>query len=74
MLVLCFHLMDIIKRFSFLLIHVSGDVLDDRPRPSTIYIAQFDDNDPKFIFFKICHVQKAALVSILRSTKNVVCT
>ncbi|CAG9536636.1 unnamed protein product [Cercopithifilaria johnstoni] len=40
---------------------VPGDVLDDRPRPSTICIAQFDDNDPKFIFFKLCHAQKAAM-------------
>ncbi|VDM95363.1 unnamed protein product [Thelazia callipaeda] len=38
-----------------------GDVLDDRPRPSRIYIAQFDDNDPKFVFFKLCHAQKAAV-------------
>ncbi|EJD75287.1 hypothetical protein LOAG_17544 [Loa loa] len=40
---------------------VPGDVLDDRPRPSTIYIAQFDDNDPRFIFFKLCHAQRAAV-------------
>uniref|UniRef100_A0A8R1XQL3 Uncharacterized protein n=1 Tax=Onchocerca volvulus TaxID=6282 RepID=A0A8R1XQL3_ONCVO len=40
---------------------VPGDVLDDRPPPSTIYIAQFDENDPKFMFFKLCHAQKAAL-------------
>ncbi|EJW88387.1 hypothetical protein WUBG_00700 [Wuchereria bancrofti] len=40
---------------------VPGDVLDDRPRPSTICIAQFDDNDPKFIFFKLCHAQRAAV-------------
>ncbi|KAK6106023.1 putative integral membrane protein [Brugia pahangi] len=40
---------------------VPGDVLDDRPQPSTICIAQFDDNDPKFIFFKLCHAQKAAV-------------
>ncbi|VBB31126.1 unnamed protein product [Acanthocheilonema viteae] len=39
-----------------------GDILDDRPRPSTIYIAEFDDNDPKFIFFKLCHAQKAAAI------------
>uniref|UniRef100_A0A0R3S2H2 MARVEL domain-containing protein n=1 Tax=Elaeophora elaphi TaxID=1147741 RepID=A0A0R3S2H2_9BILA len=40
---------------------VPGDVLDDRPLPSTICIAQFDDNDPKFIFFKLCHAQRAAV-------------
>ncbi|OZC12415.1 hypothetical protein X798_00046 [Onchocerca flexuosa] len=40
---------------------IPGDVLDDRPPPSTIFIAQFDDNDPKFMFFKLCHAQKAAL-------------
>uniref|UniRef100_A0A915Q3R4 THH1/TOM1/TOM3 domain-containing protein n=1 Tax=Setaria digitata TaxID=48799 RepID=A0A915Q3R4_9BILA len=41
----------------------SGDVLEDRPRPSTICIAQFDDNDPKFIFFKLCHAERAAAVA-----------
>ncbi|KAL3998625.1 putative integral membrane protein [Acanthocheilonema viteae] len=41
---------------------IAGDILDDRPRPSTIYIAEFDDNDPKFIFFKLCHAQKAAAI------------
>ncbi|VDK87464.1 unnamed protein product [Litomosoides sigmodontis] len=39
----------------------TSDVLDDRPLPSTLYIAQFNDNDPKFIFFKLCHAQKAAV-------------
>ncbi|KAM3720713.1 N-acetyltransferase SLI1 [Dirofilaria immitis] len=39
-----------------------GDVLDDRPRPSTICIAQFNDNDPKFIFFRLCHAQEAAAI------------
>ncbi|VDN50038.1 unnamed protein product [Dracunculus medinensis] len=42
---------------------VPGDVADDRPPPTSIVIEAFDDNDPDFIFMRICHAQKAAVAS-----------
>uniref|UniRef100_A0A0N5AUQ7 Uncharacterized protein n=1 Tax=Syphacia muris TaxID=451379 RepID=A0A0N5AUQ7_9BILA len=38
-----------------------GDVVDDRPQPTRIYVEPFDDNHSDFLFYKTCHSTKAAL-------------
>lgn len=57
-----------------LVLAIVGDVVEDRPRPSCIYMAAFDENRPDFIFAKLWHAQKAALVGlVLTSTIRFSC-
>lgn len=43
---------------------ILGDEEDDRPLPTTIIVAPFNENAPEFLFFNYWHVQKAAAVNI----------
>ncbi|KAI1704696.1 hypothetical protein DdX_14050 [Ditylenchus destructor] len=38
-----------------------GEEEDDRPPPTQILVAPFDENAPEFMFFRAWHVQKAAI-------------
>ncbi|KAI6234422.1 hypothetical protein M3Y99_00793000 [Aphelenchoides fujianensis] len=38
-----------------------GEEQDDRPLPTSIHVAPFDENDARFMFFRYWHVQKAAV-------------
>jgi len=43
-------------------IHFPGDEEEDKPIPTTIYVAPFNENAPEFMLFGVCHVTKAAVV------------
>ena len=47
-----------------------GEEADDKPPPSQITVAPFDENSPKFILFNWWHISKAAAVS--KKTKNTI--
>uniref|UniRef100_A0A914I4W9 Uncharacterized protein n=1 Tax=Globodera rostochiensis TaxID=31243 RepID=A0A914I4W9_GLORO len=38
-----------------------GEEEEDKPPPTTIFVAPFNENAAEFILFNVCHVQKAAV-------------
>lgn len=42
---------------------IPGDAGEERPLPTAIFLAPFNENHPDFMFFKVCHAEKAAIAS-----------